>query len=244
MTTVQQRWDSEYQVRNVARAEGTDADAVNAALAFFGDVRGKRILDVGCGTGMATVPFAEAGARVVSIDLSPVAISNLQAYCDAAGLNEVTPVLMKADEIGGLGSFDFVYGAMILHHIEPFPSFAALLRRSLAPHGRAFFYENSAMSRVLVWFRTHVVGKLWVPKRGDDEEFPLTPGEVDALRHHFDVRVEYPELMFYRLISDYLLRGRFGAPFAALDSWAYRFPRIRRYSYRQYLYLSAKPDRQ
>lgn len=30
--------------------------------------------------------------------------------------------------------------------------------------------------------------------------------------------------MFSRLTSDYILRGRFRAPFAALDAWAYRFP--------------------
>lgn len=99
---------------------------------------------------------------------------------------------MKAEAIGEFGAFDFVYGAMILHHIEPFPEFARPLRSAVAPDGRAFFYENSAMNRVLVWFRTHVGGKLWVPKRGDDEEFPLTPGEVDTLREHFKVRVEYP----------------------------------------------------
>jgi len=67
-------------------------------------------------------------------------------------------------------------------------------RRCGPPYGggRAFFYENSAMSSLLVWFRQHVVGRWWVPKCGDEEEFPLTPGEVDMLRRAFAVRVAYP----------------------------------------------------
>jgi cyclopropane fatty-acyl-phospholipid synthase-like methyltransferase len=35
-----------------------------------GDVRGKRILDVGCGSGRISVPLAERGAVVVGIDYS------------------------------------------------------------------------------------------------------------------------------------------------------------------------------
>ena len=40
------------------------------ALKECGDVRGKRILDVGCGSGRISVPLAERGAIVVGIDYS------------------------------------------------------------------------------------------------------------------------------------------------------------------------------
>jgi hypothetical protein len=47
-----------------------------------------------------------------------------------------------------------------------------------------------------------------VPKHSDDEEFPLTPGEIKTLSEYFRVEVRYPELVFLRLISTYLLHGR------------------------------------
>jgi hypothetical protein len=36
--------------------------------------------------------------------------------------------------------------------------FAVALRTALRPEGKAFFYENSAMSPMLMWARRHVVG--------------------------------------------------------------------------------------
>jgi SAM-dependent methyltransferase len=42
-----------------------------AFAAFLGDVRGKQVLDAGCGEGTATRMLARAGAHVTGIDLSP-----------------------------------------------------------------------------------------------------------------------------------------------------------------------------
>ena len=81
-------------------------------------------------------------------------------------------------------------------------------------------------------------GKYGIPKFGDDEEFPLTPGEIDCLRKHFSVQVVYPELLFFRLVSVYLLKGRMTNAFGALDKFFFRYPAFRAKSYRQYLLLS------
>jgi hypothetical protein len=109
--------------------------------------------------------------------------------------------------ISSLGQFDAVFGSMILHHIEPFSQFAGILFQTLTPGGKAFFWENNAHSRLLVWWRENLVGRFGIPKHGDQDEFPLTPDELDELQARFQVRVEYPELFLFRLISIYLLRG-------------------------------------
>jgi SAM-dependent methyltransferase len=215
-----------------------DNPVLNAALKHFGNVEGKRVLDLGCGNGAASLFFAQHGAKVVSVDYSDVAIRNLAEFCQSQNIDTITPVQLAAQDIPSLGSVDFVYGSMILHHIEPFHEFATILRSTIRPGGKAFFHENNATSRLLIWFRQNVVGKLWVPKYGDPDEFPLMPSEVDELRKHFDVQVFVPELCFFQLISAYLLRGHLKRPFKLLDTFFYRFRPLRKWSYYQYLFLS------
>lgn len=208
------------------------------ALRHFGDLRGKTVVDLGCGAGATSLFLAQHGANVVSVDTSQIAIANLTEYCAAVGISSIRPVRLSALDIATLGQVDFVFGAMILHHLEPFPEFARSLRAALRPGGKAFFWENSARSALMIWFRDHVVGRLWVPKHGDADEFPLMPREIDELRAAFEVEIEYPELLLFRMIPRYLLRGYCMAPFDWLDRVSYRFATLRQYSYRQYLCLS------
>lgn len=223
-----------------SRVEMPDgADPVLArALRHFGDVRGRTLVDLGCGRGASSLFFASLGARVVSVDLSAVAVRNLREYCERHGISNITPMQVSALDLRSIGNADCVFGSMILHHIEPFDRFVEALRAVLRPGGRAFFWENNARSSLMIWFRRHWVGRLWIPKYGDPDEFPLTPDEVDRLRLHFTVEVEIPELVLFRMISLYLLRNRMRAPFALADRIGYRFPWLRQYSYKQYLCLS------
>jgi 2-polyprenyl-3-methyl-5-hydroxy-6-metoxy-1,4-benzoquinol methylase len=214
-----------------------DDPILHRALAHFGDVRGRTVLDVGCGRGATSLFFAHHGAKVVSVDLSATAIDNLTDYCRANGIDDIHAVRMSAMDIHTLPPVDFVFGSMILHHLEPFADFAARLGTVLARGGKAFFWENNARSKTMIWFRQHVIGKLWIPKHGDPDEFPLTPAEVDELRKRFTVDVEYPELLLFRMIPRYLFRGHAMQPFEWLDRACFRFPALRQYSYRQYLYL-------
>lgn len=90
----------------------------------------------------------------------------------------------------------------------------------------------------MIWARKNIVGKLWVPKYGDPDEFPLTPDEVDELKKHFQVDVQTPELLYFRMIPFYIFRGHLIKPFEYLDNFFYRFPALRKHSYQQFVYLS------
>lgn len=210
---------------------------LNTALSHFGNVSGKTLIDLGCGRGASSLFFAYHGATVISIDLSEVAIKNLSMYCLNNQINNIKAINIPAQQISSLEPVDCIFGSMILHHIEPFHEFAGTLANSLASGGKAFFYENNAMSNLLIWFRENLVGKFWIPKYGDPEEFPLTSREIDELRKYLSVRVEYPELLFFRLISTYLLRGKLSKPFEFIDNYFYQFSNFRKYSYRQYLFI-------
>lgn len=242
MQQAQEFWDDIFQNRSHDAEHLVDfPDPANPvfrrALQHFGDVRGKTLVDVGCGSGASALFFASLGARVIAIDLSSKAIDNLRRYCADHGITNIDPRVMSAQDIGSLKGADFVFGSMILHHIEPFADFARALRHAVAPGGKAFFWENNGASDAMMWFRANVIGKFWIPKYGDTDESPLAPHEVDQLRKHFRVTAEFPELIYFRMASTYLLRGRLHRQAARIDDYLYRFPAIRKYSYRQYLSL-------
>ncbi len=236
MTKVPEFWDDVYSNTSAYRSVRAE---VHAAHEYFGDLTGKTLVDIGCGPGPATLAFAGMGAgNVIALDVAQKTISELKTYCAEQNIANVTPMCISAINIEDIGPVDFVFGSMILHHLEPFAKFVSGLDRILKPGGRAFFYENNAASRLLVWFRQNLVGKLWVPKHGDAEEFPLTPQEVDILRRYFTVEIEYPEMYFWRLIAIYILRGRLRDEFTTIDNFFYRHKLLLRYSYRQYLRIS------
>ncbi|MEO8078575.1 MAG: class I SAM-dependent methyltransferase [Acidobacteriota bacterium] len=236
-------WDKRFskgQQGSYSRVEMPDrADPVlRRALEHFGSVENMTLIDLGCGRGATSLFFASLGANVISIDSSSVAIRNLTQYCEENQIDNVRPITMSAQALAEVGPADLIFGSMILHHIEPFDEFARLMRQVIRPGGKGFFSENNARSKTMIWFRQHVVGKLWVPKWGDADEFPLMPSEVQELRKYFHVETEYPELVFFRMISQYLLRGHLRRPFKMLDGYFYRYPSFRQYSYTQHLCLS------
>src|SRR3954469_21023966 len=54
----------------------------------MGDLRGKRVLDVGCGEGADALLLAALGARVTAIDVSPKAIELARNRARASGVEE------------------------------------------------------------------------------------------------------------------------------------------------------------
>jgi SAM-dependent methyltransferase len=232
-------WNDVYQTREIQIAH-PDHPVAKAAIAHFGDLTGKRILDIGCGAGEFALLFASLGAEVVAVDISEVSIGKLKAFCESRGITTLTPLVAPAHDVAALGPFDFAFGTLVLHHLEPFEAFADVLKTALTPGGKAFFFENNAaIGPVAIWFRQHLAGKFWFPKYGDKEEFPLTPAEVDALRSRFRVDIHYPELAYFRLVSHYVFRYKLlPKAFNWLDDTFYKVNWFRKYSYYQYLFLT------
>jgi SAM-dependent methyltransferase len=235
-------WNRYYDSGDAHPAEATNPVAA-AALGWFEELQGKRVLDIGFGAGEFSLLFARAGAQVVATETSDIAVEKLRRYAAERRVDNLTVVKQSVFDVLGSAQFDLIFGSMVLHHLEPFGDFAKAMRASLAPGGRAFFYENNAeIGRLPIWFRENLAGKLFFPKYGDTGEFPLTRAEVELLREQFEVRVEYPEFQYFRLVSLYLLRHKvFPRAFEFLDRQCFKVPRLRRCSYVQYLYLRT-PD--
>ncbi|MGH9907568.1 MAG: class I SAM-dependent methyltransferase, partial [Pyrinomonadaceae bacterium] len=88
--------DSLEYPRNVARYLNPPVDTIHPleyAFHVLGDVKGKTILEYGCGDGVNTVLLANRGARVIALDLSPelidVAKRRLAAHSITVGVDFV-----------------------------------------------------------------------------------------------------------------------------------------------------------
>jgi SAM-dependent methyltransferase len=76
------------------------------------DPRGRRVLDVGCGTGFFTAYYLERGAALTGIDIAPISIERLRARHPGARF-----MLGDVSELPLDGSWDLVNAFDVLYHI-------------------------------------------------------------------------------------------------------------------------------
>ena len=108
-------------------------------LSWLGeDLRGKRILDAGCGTGALAVEAARRGAQVVAIDLSPTLINLARARipADVAHLVEFHSGDMLAP---ALGHFDHVVAMDSIIHYQTEDAVQALAQLADRTSGSIVF---------------------------------------------------------------------------------------------------------
>ena len=83
------------------------------------DAHGRRILEVGCGEGVASVQMAYRGLEVLGVDLSPAAVEVVRRR---AGINKVNVdfrVCNIEQEDLGFEEFDVIWCDLVLHHVVP-----------------------------------------------------------------------------------------------------------------------------
>ncbi|MDE0460452.1 MAG: methyltransferase domain-containing protein [Chromatiales bacterium] len=102
----------------------------------LGDVRGRDVLDLGCGTGRHTAWLAEAGARVTAVDFSEKMLERARRKVPAAHVRFVVHDLhdpLPFDD----ASFDAVVSGLVLEHLRDLDGFFREAHRALRPRGRA-----------------------------------------------------------------------------------------------------------
>lgn len=220
-------------VRNIARyldpPAGT-AYPLEYAFHTLGDVRGRRVLDLGCGSGMNSLLLAHRGAVAVGLDISVALLRLARQRFAVNGAPQPARFLVGsahgfpfADE-----SIDAVLGIAILHHLD-LDLVAREVHRVLRPGGRAVFQEPVRNSRLLAVLRR------LVPLRDEDVspyERPLTFAELARFASRFrvaDTRLfGLPPVRLGHRIAP--LRSHLDRLYAADASMLRRHPWLRRYA--------------
>ena len=148
-----------------------------------GGLRGKAVLDVGCGGGVLAEAMAAEGARVTGIDLSEKALGVASLHQLESGV-KVEYRLVAAETLAAEipSSFDLVTCMEMLEHVPDPGSTVAACARLVKPGGRVVFATINRNPKAYLFA---VVGAEYVlrllPRGTHDYARFLKPSEVVAL---------------------------------------------------------------
>src|ERR1700730_7439138 len=104
---------------------------------------GKRVLEIGCGTGMFTEMFAATGATIIAVDISPELLTKARSRGLPPG--QVTFCERRFEDCDVEGPFDSVIGSSVLHHLE-IGSAIRRIKDLLKPGGKLSFAEPNMLN--------------------------------------------------------------------------------------------------
>jgi ubiquinone/menaquinone biosynthesis C-methylase UbiE len=134
------RTESEYDAMAVEYDRHNASSAANnyyerpATIELLGDIMGKRVLEVGCGTGPVTEWLVEHGAEVVACDVSTamleIARSRLGDRAELHHHDLAEPLTFLED-----ASVDLVVASLVFHYLRDWGAPLQELHRVLRPTG-------------------------------------------------------------------------------------------------------------
>jgi 2-polyprenyl-3-methyl-5-hydroxy-6-metoxy-1,4-benzoquinol methylase len=147
------------------------------------DLRGKRVLDVGCGDGINSILLAQLGARVTGIDISPESIKLAGKRAEINGVQASTQFVCAPLEVAEIApdSFDIIWGDAILHHL--IAALEVVMSQLLVwakPGALMLFAEPVNFNHTLRRIRFMVP----VKTEATPGERPLESPEIEILRRH------------------------------------------------------------
>jgi ubiquinone/menaquinone biosynthesis C-methylase UbiE len=100
----------------------------------MGAIRGKSVLDVGCGTGRHAVRLAQLGATVTGLDFSTGMLARAQSRPGAEAVTFLEHDIATTFPFER-GAFDRVLSCLVLDHVVDLAAFFAELHRVCKPDG-------------------------------------------------------------------------------------------------------------
>jgi len=155
-------------------------------MELLGDIKGKKILECGCGNGWVTAELAYAGGSVHAFDISSEAVKSTKDFLARKNLGKDCLIEVKSAESIDYqdNTYDIVLGFAILHHLDLDKTIPEI-HRVLKPSGIAIFAEPLEGNPFLRLYR-----KLTPQYRTPDEkplvvrEFASHLQEYASFTHH------------------------------------------------------------
>lgn len=202
------------QVQRYLNPPADSAYPLEYAFHLLGDVRGKTVLDFGCGSGENLVPLVERGAHTIGIDISPELVALARQRVAQAELDATVNV--GSAYATGLpdASVDVILSISLIHHLD-IPQMLEEMQRILTKNGVVIIKEPVRFSAGYARLRR------MLPAQEDisDYEHPLSREELAAVCQPFRAEgLRYFRLPFVPL----LMRVAPQAPLWKTDRWMLR----------------------
>lgn len=161
---------------------------VPCMLKTVGAVKGKRLLDIGCGAGVHAARYAQKGARVCGIDISTSMIELARERLPE--LDFRVGSIMRLPYAAN--SFDIATASLVLNYVDDLPKAFAEVNRVLKHNGKFLFSTGSPLSSARERYedkdiKAKVVGYIFKKKgsrkiglghawKDQREEYEMVPG--------------------------------------------------------------------
>ncbi len=154
-------------------------------LEIIGNLKDKKVLDLGCGAGEAAVYFAMMGADVSAVDISPCMLEKTRALSKKYNVT-VHAFNQTSEELDfSPDTFDIIYGSSVLHHSDVKLAIAKIAR-VLKKDGIAIFIDPLEYNPIINIYRK-IAKEVRTPT-----EKPLTLQDIGGMKKFFgSVKVEH-----------------------------------------------------
>jgi 2-polyprenyl-3-methyl-5-hydroxy-6-metoxy-1,4-benzoquinol methylase len=173
--------------------EAVTAPEMRHITKALGDIKSKKLLDLGCGLGEASVYFAIKGGDVTSTDISGKMLELTKDLAQKYNVNVTTHKSTAEDLMfGSDDKFDIVYAGNLFHHIdmnEVLPRITKILKKD----GVLVSWDPIAYNPIINIYR-----KMAMKVRTVDEH-PLTVSDIKKFDTYFN-KVEKTYFWFTTLI--------------------------------------------
>lgn len=163
---------------------------------FGGDVRGKKLLVVGCGAGLVALNLARSGALVDGFDVSKEAIALCKRRAEFNNIAGVNFFVSSCENVQlPEEHYDAIVGEMILHHVD-IPAAVRQFQRLLKEGGLGVFMEWKQYCIIDRMRALPLLRRLFPPGGvqgyATEYERKLTAADFTVIRSRFpDLRLDY-----------------------------------------------------
>jgi len=141
-------------------------------------LKGKSVLDVGCGGGILTEAIAKEGALCFGIDVEEEAINTAEKHAKEHSLN-ITYESIAIENFNKEDYFDIICCMELLEHVKDPQEIIRQCHRKLKPGGWLFL---STLNRTFKSYATAILAAEYIlkilPKQTHDYNKFITPGEL------------------------------------------------------------------
>ncbi|MBO4450599.1 MAG: class I SAM-dependent methyltransferase [Clostridiales bacterium] len=136
---------SEYRKLREREVNANNLFEIPTLISLLPDLEGKRILDLGCGSGERCIDYIKRGAaKVTGIDISE---KMLEAAKNENADPRITYIRMPMEDIGELNeTFDVAISSLALHYVEDFEGVVKNVYRLLNDGGIFLFSQEHPLS--------------------------------------------------------------------------------------------------